>query len=296
MPGWFTRYFIDPVSAWLAFAVYHGVRVLPVDFASALGGALARGIGPLLPLQRVARNNLIAAFPEKSAAEIEKILSGMWANLGRTFFEYPHLTEIIASGRVEVVGREHVRTLRDDGLPGLFWSGHLGNWEITTAGAGVEGLTMHRIFRRPNNVRIEWLFRAHRNLARGELLPKGSEGARRALVRLKKGEHLGMLVDQKMNDGIAVPFFGREAMTAPALAAFALRFSCPIVAARTVRLKGAHFRLEVHPPYTLVPTGDRQTDELRAMTEVNRLLETWIREYPEQWLWVHRRWPKTTPG
>jgi len=296
MSRWFTRYVLDPLSAALAFGVYYGVRMLPMDAASSLGGAFARVIGPMLPLQRVARANLRAAFPEKSAAEIGKILGGMWDNLGRTFFEYPHLSEIIAAGRVEITGQEHARALQTDGRAGLFWSGHIGNWEITTAGAGSIGLTMHRIFRRPNNTRIEWMFRKNRDLAKGELLPKGSAGARRALALLKRGEHLGMLVDQKMNDGIAVPFFGRDAMTAPALAAFALRFSCPIAAVRATRLQGARFRLEIYPPYVLEPTGDRRADELAAMTEVNRTLEGWIRDNPEQWLWVHRRWPKTASG
>lgn len=292
MATWLTRRIVDPLTAGVAWCVYHGVRRLPVDFASALGGALARLIGPLLPPHRVAVANLAAAFPEKSKAERARIARGMWDNIGRTFFEYPHQETLLKMGRVETVGVEHVRALRDDGRPGLLWSGHIGNWELVSAGAGGAGLRMHRIYRRPNNPYIDWMFRINRDLVMGELLPKGSQGAKRAMVLLKKGEHLGMLVDQKLNDGMAVPFFGRPAMTASALATFSLVFGAPMVAARTIRLGGARFRIEALPPYLPQSTGDRSADERRIMTEVNALLETWIREYPEQWLWVHRRWPK----
>lgn len=94
-----------------------------------------------------------------------------------------------------------------------------------------------------------------------------------------------------MNDGIAVPFFGRPAMTAPALAQFALRFDCPVVPARVERLGGARFRLTIQPPLEIQKSGDRQADVLAAMTEVNRIIEGWVRDRPDQWLWLHRRWP-----
>ena len=292
MSSWFTSNVTDRITAGLAYALYHGVRLMPVDFASALGGAIGRVLGPMLPMHKIAKANIAAAFPEKSAAERAKIVSGMWDNIGRTFFEYPHQTALIESGRVEMGNLAEVDILRDDGLPGVLWSGHLANWELVSAGAGARGLVMHRIYRAPNNRRVDWLFHANRNLVKGELLPKGAGGGKRAMVLLRKGEHLGMMVDQKMNDGIAVPLFGRPAMTASALATFALRFDAPVMGARAIRLKGAHFRLDVTGLYKVADTGDRFADELAAMTQVNRILEAWIREYPEQWLWVHRRWPK----
>jgi len=296
MSSWLTRRVLDPLSAGAAFLIYQAVRLLPVDAASGLGGRLARAVGPCLPAHRVARANLIAAFPEKSEAEIEKILSGMWDNLGRTFFEIPHIVHMVEQGRVDIVGLEHVEGLRDDGLPGLFWSAHTGNWELTCVGARVAGMPLHRIYRRANNPHIEGLFRESRDFVEGELLPKGAVGAKRAMVLLKKGGHLAMMLDQKMNDGIAVPFFGRDAMTAPALGAFALRYGCPVVALRAIRTHGAHFRIEFYAPYTVEDTGDRAADERAAMVRVNRTIESWVREHPDQWLWVHRRWPKPTPA
>ncbi len=124
-----------------------------------------------------------------------------------------------------------------------------------------------------------------------ELIPKGSAGARQMIASLGRGGHLGMLVDQKMNDGIEAGFFGHKAMTAPALAQLALKYDCPVLPARVERIDGARFRVIVEAPLALPRSGDRAADT-RALTEtVNRYLERWIAERPEQWLWLHRRWP-----
>jgi KDO2-lipid IV(A) lauroyltransferase len=95
-----------------------------------------------------------------------------------------------------------------------------------------------------------------------------------------------------MNDGIAVPFFGREAMTAPAAARLALRFDCAVVPVRVERLPRAHFRIVADPPIDYRRTGDTERDTLALMTQVNQVLERWIRDKPEQWFWLHRRWPE----
>jgi KDO2-lipid IV(A) lauroyltransferase len=269
-------------------------RLLPLDWASAYGGWLGRMFGRLLPVSSYAKRNLRAAFPEKSAAEIDRILADMWENLGRVFGEYPHLGDLQLfepGSRVEVINAEYLDRLRDDGKPGIFFSGHIGNWEILSLGATQRGLPLTRIYRAPNNPLVDRIIRLSRRKITGELLPKGGDGARGAIAAMHKGGHLGLLVDQKLSDGIAVPFFGRPAMTAPYLAQLALRFDCPVMPARVVRLNGAHFQLIGYPPLEIVKTGDRRQDTLAIMTQVNAMIEGWIRERPEQWLWLHRRWP-----
>jgi len=119
----------------------------------------------------------------------------------------------------------------------------------------------------------------------------GKMGYALAEAALRRGAHLTLLVDQKLNDGIAVPFFGRNAMTAPALALLALHFDCAVVPARVERLRGAHFRLTLDPPLAVRRSGERAADVAALMAAVNRTLEGWIRESPEQWFWVHSRWP-----
>lgn len=289
------RYLLHPLQA-AALALIYGVfRVLPLDWASATGGFLGRTVGPRLPLSERARRNLRRAMPELDAAGVEQVVRGMWDNLGRTAAEFPHLSKLTFEGpgaHVEIVGAEHVDALRDDAEPGIFFSGHLGNWEVIALAATRRGLPLDRIYREANNRLVEWLYRHGRTAVSGELVPKGREGARQLVASLKDGRHLGLLVDQKMNDGIPVAFFGIDAMTAPALGELAVRFGCPVVGGRIVRLGGARFRIEAEPPVVFESTGDRQADVRRVMAYVNGRLEAWVREHPEQWLWLHNRWPK----
>ena len=286
------RQVIEAVCARLLLFLF---AMLSLDRASALGGRLARTIGPRLAVSNIARRNLAHAFSDKSLTEIEAIVHGMWDNLGRVAAEYTHLGEIDVTdprGRVEMVGIENVELLRDDRIGGIFFSAHLGNWEIATLGATQNGLALTQIYRPPNNPHMERLLSGLRAPVGGINYPKGSAGAKALILALRRGEHIGMLIDQKLNEGVAVPFFGRDAMTAPALAQLALRFSCPVVPVRVERLDGAHFRLTIYPPLSLAVSGDRQADIAAAMTEINALIESWIRARPEQWLWLHRRWPE----
>lgn len=279
----------------MAFLVFSFFRLLPFNAASAVGGWIARSIGPRLAVSRRAVRNLERAFPEKEPSEIAAIVSGMWENLGRLSGEYPHLSNVdvyAPDGPVEIVGTEFVDQLRDDGKPGIFFSAHIANWEIVSLGATQRGLPLDRVYRAANNPLVEWLFRQGRSAVDGALIPKGPKGARQLLKSLKDGNHLGLLVDQKMNDGIPVPFFGRDAMTAPALAELALRFDCPVVPARVERLNGPRFRLVVEEPLKVKKTGNRQDDVLALMTTVNARIETWVRANPSQWLWLHNRWPE----
>lgn len=288
------KFLLTPLEAALSNLVYYFFAVFPIDLASAVGGWLGRTVGPKLKVNRYAVQNLKRAFPEKAEAEIAGIVHAMWDNLGRVVAEYPHLQKLKlyeGGGRIEVVGAENVDLLRDDGKPGIFFSAHIGNWELVSMTATQRGLPLTRIYRAPNNPLADRLIRRARRHITGELLQKGAEGARRAIEIMRNGGHLGMMVDQKMNDGIAVPFFGRDAMTAPALARIALKFHCPVVPAKVERTHGAHFSISVLPPLELPATGDRQADVKAGMTLVNRIIEGWIRESPEQWLWVHRRWP-----
>ena len=154
---------------------------------------------------------------------------------------------------------------------------------------------MVHIYRAANNPWVDRLIEKCRGPIGGRHYPKSARGTRNLLVALKDGEHLAMLVDQKYNEGIPVPFFGRDAMTAPTTAEFALRYRIPIVPARVERLKGARFRLTLYPPLDLPDSGDRKADVHAVMTEINGLFEAWIRDRPEQWLWLHRRWPNESP-
>src|SRR5438067_2194617 len=283
----------DRFEAWGAGLLFAMLGSLPLDAASALGGALARRIGPRLGVSNRARRNLHAALPQLSVPQIEAIVRGMWDNLGRVTAEYPHLRHIRVFGpgnRVETRGLEHLDQALAAGRQVILFGAHLGNWEIAALAAGQRGLDIAQIYRAANNPLIDRMIARLRG-GKSELIPKGAVASRRAVAALRRGGHVSLLADQKLNEGIAVPFFCRPAMTAPALALLALHFDCAVLPARVERLRGAHFRLTICPPLDLPKSGNRIADVAALMGAVNRILETWIRERPEQWFWLHSRWP-----
>jgi len=286
-PGRRLRHAAEIAGILAAYAMF---RLLPVDAASGFGGWIGRSLGPRLGLSRRARRNLSLAMPELSPAEVERVVRDMWDNLGRFAGEMPHSAAFDpAKGRIEVVGLEHAEAARAAGAC-LFFSAHIANWELLAVAARAHGIDLEFIYRAANN---PWVERMIRNLRGGTLHPKGAQGARAAVTALRGGRPLALLVDQKMNDGIPAPFFGRMAMTAPAVIDLARKFKVPVYPVRIERLDGARFRVTVHPAFP-VPSGpDRHADLAEGMTRVNALIESWIRERPGQWLWLHRRWPES---
>ena len=308
------------VQALPLFALVGMLRALPLAWASGLGGFLARLVGPLLPPYRVARRNLARCFPDKSEAERRALLRDMLDNLGRNIGEFPQhdrmtdarldaeiarlradlepLRAAAARGqRVDAVGDrfaiegiEQAHRLMEHPGPVLLFFAHLGNWEILRPVAERMGLDTSVVFRTPNNPYAARLIERGRHARGVKLLPKGLQGAFAAARVMEEGGRLGLLIDQKQNRGIAVPFFGRPAMTGTTLALFALRYRAPIYGAHVIRLPGSRFRIVIEPPLDVAVTGDEAADIAAIMTAANAAVERWVRAHPGQWLWLHRRW------
>jgi KDO2-lipid IV(A) lauroyltransferase len=285
------RYWLEGLGALIAYGFF---RALPLSAASSVGGFLARTIGPRSGATKRARINLRRAMPELPEAERERIIRRMWDNLGRVIAEFPHLGRLRVydpNGPVETVGS--ILRLRDRPPPPgetyIFWSGHYGNWEIAPLAMIQAGLKTAEIYRVANNPYVDRLIHRARGAIGTELIAKGA--GRRAVAAMNKGTHLCLLIDQKMNKGLPVPFFGRDAMTEKALARLALRYNCRVVPCRVERIAGVKFRLTFEEPMELPRTGDEEADALTLMTRINARLEAWIRERPDHWFWLHRRWP-----
>ena len=190
----------------------------------------------------------------------------------------------------EIVGEENIPQKQ-----AIFFSAHCNNWEMILPIASQLGLSIAGAYRRASNPAIEEVIQELRCAAHGEnctMFAKGAAGARSAITHLMHGGSLGLLVDQKMNDGISVPFFGRTAMTATAPAQLALRFDIPLIPIRIERIGPARLLLICEPPLARPRTGNRTQDILALTTVLNQTVENWIRADPGSWLWLHRRWPK----
>lgn len=274
------------------------LRLLGPRRASDLGGWAGRTLGPHLPVSRVARVNLRLAFPDRDEAWCRSTIRDMWENLGRTAAELPCLDVIVSDPAAidEVTGVEHFAAAAKRGGPWILVSGHFANWEIELPMAARSGVVPGVVYRPIENPYLDAAIVRIRTRAMGGkavMLPKGPAGARAALLHLKAGGVVGMLVDQKMNDGIEARLFGRPAMTAPAAAHLALRFRCPLIPARAIRTGPARFRIEVGPPLPLPDLSDRHQAVALLTQRLNDLIEAWARERPAEWLWVHRRFAKS---
>ncbi|MGZ8364032.1 MAG: lysophospholipid acyltransferase family protein [Caulobacteraceae bacterium] len=279
----------------LAYDIVSGLfHLLPLDWASAAGGAIMRAIGPLTGEQRVAMTNVAFAFPDLSEAERKRIVRDHWDNLGRTGVEFVLADRIsVASGRIEIEGAENVLKLAREGRPAILISGHFANWEAMPAAATAHGVPLIISYRRANNPYVDKRIVDERSGGGVHLFAaKGKDGSRALIAELKKGGVLGFLNDQRDDNGVETPFFGRLVKTAPGPARMALTHGAAIVPIGVVRLKGVRFRVTAYPPLMLKKTGDRQADLTAAVAEINAFVEARIREQPGQWLWSHKRWPK----
>jgi KDO2-lipid IV(A) lauroyltransferase len=287
-------------EAALVRALFGMLRALPPASASTLAGLVARAIGPWLPVSRVADANLRAAMPALGVAARREVVRGVWENLGRTMGELPHLGALreTASGPgFEVQGGEHLRALADAGGPAMMASAHIGNWEMLPVICAAYGVRAASFYRAAANPLVDAAIMALRRRAMDQtggavpMFAKGASGGRAAAAHLARGGYLGLLMDQKLNDGIEARLFGLPAMTAPAAAAFALHFRCPLLTGHVERLGPARLRLVVGPPLPVPETGSRRGDILALTQSMNDEFERWIRARPESWLWLHRRWP-----
>ena len=278
----------------LGFDLFIGVvRLIGVDAASAFGGWLGRTAGPLSGAHKVAVRNLKLAFPDKDAAWHARMLRAQWDGLGRTFAEFPLMDKILPStGRVEVVNQQRLFQIAAEKTPVVFVSGHLSNWEVMPAAIVDSGVICEMTYRAANNPYVDERIKASRFRYGVRLFaPKGGDGARELLEGMKQGKSVALMNDQKFNSGVEGDFFGHPVRTAPGPSRLALRFGTVLQPMSVQRTKGARFRAVVHDPIVVPHTGDRTADIEAGVKLVNAFMEERIRERPEEWFWVHRRWP-----
>ena len=287
--------------AWrLELFAYDVVRLLLSPFSfdqvSAMGGWLIGKIGPLTSKQKIARRGLEIAFPEASESEIQALLKAQWNNTGRTFAEFPILHRLnVREGneRVQVIGGEYLKDIIESNQAVIIVTGHFANWEIMAMVLTQWGLNVQITYRPLNNPHIDRRVRRQREAYGTKLMvPKsGAKGARQLVSALEKGESVALLNDQKFNQGLAIPFFGVDAMTAPGPTRLALATQTPILPLSLKRDK-SKFIMTIHPPFQMADTGKRQFDVETGVRRINQFVEDRVRENPGQWFWVHRRWPK----
>ena len=290
-PPTLTNRLLQPLEA-AGFAAVAGLtRALPIDQASSLSGAAWRRLAPLNRRHARAEAQLAMSMPELSAAERANILDGMWDNLGRTAAEAFHIDEMLDDPtRIEndPAFEAIVARIKVEGC--VFVTLHLGNWELCAPLANRAGVTVAGVYQRIRNPHVEAaVIQLRQRHFRGGLFAKSQEAGRGIIRALKQKATIGLLGDLRDFRGESVMFFGRPAPSNIFPAMLARHQDVPLYTMVVIRTEGARFKVKMieQPP---IRTADKHAD-VSAMTRlIQAQFETWIREYPAQWMWGHRRW------
>ncbi len=274
-------------------------RRFDLDRTADFGAWLMRRLGPWSRAHIVAQDNLQAAFPEKSRQEINLILNGVWDNFGRTLAEYAfldHLWEFdlqrFVSSRIEFDSRliHEILKLHQAGKPVLVFAAHLANWELPAVVGAALGLHSAMLYRSPGGASLANHIIGLRSSLMGSLIISRFGAVLEITQALREGRNIGILADQHTNGGADVEFFGRSCKVSPTLARLARQFECPVYGTRAIRLPQGRFRMELVGPLQLPRDARGRIAIAPTMQLVTTIIEQWVRDYPEQWLWMHRRW------
>ena len=280
-----------------ALSLWSVFERLPLRWASAMGGFVAAHIVFHLPFARHVRTNTEVIFPDMTSAERDRLIRGILWNVGRTFAEYPHLGELTdpRSEWVTIKGWDIYEEATRAHRPAIFVSGHMANWELTAGTGARRGAPLTVVYAPRRGAALNRRLNRYRAAMKCTLSPRG-DAARPLLRSLKQGECIGIIFDQRDDDGIAVPFFGIPAPTTPTPARLSIKFNALIVPVECRRIRGTHFEMRFHEPirpeqYVTAP------DPVHAMTErMNQHLEAWIRDHPADWMCRRKRWAKHPTG
>ena len=283
------KYFIEYIFVKIFYIIF---RLIGFELSSFITGKIFKIYGYFSKRTLIAISNFEQAIQNKTNKEIQKIVSKMWENFGRVIGEYPNLDKISVknNSKIRIININNLLLPLKNYKNCLFFSAHLGNWELTSHALTENGYNISFIYRAPNNIYVDNLLRKIRFNYGVGLIKKGPEGARECIKVLSKdGGNIGMLIDQKMNDGISTKFFNKRVMTASAIAKFALKYKCPIIPAFCVREHGTNFRIEYLKPISYKRIKELSSEK-NIMNYLNRIIEGWIKKYPDQWIWIHNRW------
>jgi Kdo2-lipid IVA lauroyltransferase/acyltransferase len=291
----------EQIEYWLVVAVARALGWMPREMARGLAGGIAWAVYLLLGrLRRVGERNLELALPQLPPDEKRAVLRGVYRSLGWQLVEFCRMRRYTAKsiqGWIRTEGLENYLAARDRGKGVLVLTGHLGAWELSSFYHSLMGYPMGMVIRRLDNRLLDEFVNGIRCMHGNYVLHK-DDFARGPMTAMRKGESVGILMDTNMTppQGVFARFFGIEACTASGLAHVALKTGAAVLPGFMV-WEPAERKYVLHfgPELEFKRTGRPKEDVLAATQQCNDVLESRIRRYPDQWLWIHRRW-KTRPA
>lgn len=266
-----------------------------VEFASNFSAKIAKVVGKLIAVNKLASSNLQQAMPYLDLPTRNKIIEQMWDNLGRIVGEFIYISksspqELLKNVEITQDSLKNIEDLKNCEQGAIIFSGHIGNWELGPKILTSLGLKVNVVYRPLNNPIVEEMTAKIRGV---KLIEKGVNGTRKIIEALKNKEVVIILADQKVSEGQKIKFFHDDAITTTSIARMALKYDIPLVPARVIRLKNKFFfKVELEKNLVFKKSDDLNDDINKLTLLINQKLEEWIKQYPHQWFWVHNRWKK----
>ena len=272
------------LEAFLIYSFYFFFKAFQIETSSVIGSKIVKFFSCFLKENKVMERNLKICFPNTTHSYRKKVILATWEHFGAVIGELPHWHNMDRSeffDRIKIINRNNMPHSK-----ALIISGHIGNWELISKIAKECNMHLSLVYRPSNNPYVNNLINKLRRFYNISLIPKGTKGVKQILQALASGKVVGMMVDQKMDDGINVPFFKKDAMTTALPATLALKYKIPIIMSKVIRTGNAKYAVEFCNSLKIISTDTK----FSIMQRINNMLEKWITETPEQWFWFHNRW------
>jgi len=269
--------------------------MIGIRASSFVGGLLFTIFAPLTPPTWIAMKNIKLAMPNLTFFQRFRIMLGMWNNLGRDLAEFVgfhsnNLSNFGSYVNVDAKTNEVLQKLKTDNGGCIIFTAHFGNWELFSKLFVMSNIPLSAVYREMNNKYADELILKYRTKPEIEMIPKGQKGVMKIVKGLRQGRKLFMLVDQRLSNGIVIPFFGIPTKTSDSVATFSLRYGYKVYSAVVFRRSfSCYFDIKLEE-FDVVNTGNLEEDIRQTTIKINEKIEEWIRTKPEQWFWVHRRW------
>ena len=286
------KYFFEFISVISLFCIF---KIIGLKNASYLGSIIAKSIGSLFRSKEITKKNIKIGLGEISKKRESDIINGMWSNIGRTFAEYMFLKKFKYNRanfeHIKIEGANYLNEIKKNNKPVIFYSAHLANFELMAMELDKSGIKLATIYRPLNNFFLNPLMEYLRMKYICPIqIPKGRLGIREIINRIKDGYSIALMMDQRVSEGLKVPFFNRPAFTTTIPAQIALRYNCKLVPIYLERKEDLNFEMTVHKPYEIEKTGNEEEDTKNIILKINKIMEKMITKNPAQWIWSHNRW------
>ena len=286
------KYFFEFTSIISLFCIF---KIIGLKNASNLGAVLGRFIGPFFRSKNITKQNIKIGLGNLDEKRETEIINAMWSNIGRTFAEYSFLKNFKFDktnfSHIKINGTNYLEQIKKNNEPVIFYSGHFANFELMAMELDKFGIKAAAIYRPLNNFLLNPIMEyLRRKYICPNQIPKGRMGMREIINRVKDGCSIALMVDQRVGEGLRIPFFNKPAHTTTVPAQLALKYNCRLVPIFLERKEGINFEMTVHEPYEIQKTGDADRDTKSITLKINQLIEKMIIKNPTQWLWPHNRW------